>query len=316
MESKKNVYHAKCPKNGQRFLIETETENGMESVTNFVDITDAQAEKIGGGRAWPVLYTSPNLRRCRWCGTREINSCSCQQKQGCPPYGSYRYQCLFCKELVPELGKPGDVHQLRLSVTTPRFDDIGPLLTNMGFQVASFASTSFDCDVLFINCGTPDNIDAAQLREFIRNGGCAYVSDWAVRRLEEAFPDSIGTLTEGKAGAYPATIIDPELNSIVGGTVDVHYDLPRWAVIRWHKGDCLIRGAGNPDVPMMVTFTEGQGRVFYTSFHNHAQASEKEHALLKLMLLRQISSVCNQTIEEIGGELGLNIADLGSLSRR
>ena len=316
MESPKNVYHAKCPKTGQHFLIETQTENSMESVTNFVDVTNEQAEKIGGGKAWPVLYASPNLRRCRWCGTQEINSCSCQRKNGCPPYGSYRYQCLFCKDLVPVLGQAGDVHQLRLSVTAPHYDDIGPLLTNMGFQISPFASTGFDCDVLFINCGTQDKIDASQLRDFVCNGGCVYVSDWAVQHLEKAFPNSIQAMKEGNTGSYPARIMDPELNSIVGGNVDVHYDLPGWAVIRWHKGDCLIHGGRSQDVPMMVTFTEGQGRVFYTSFHNYAQASEKEHALLKLMLLRQIGSVCNQTIEEIGGELGLNIADLGSLSRR
>ena len=39
----------------------------------------------------------------------------------------------------------------------------------------------------------------------------------------------------------------------------------------------------------MMEFTFGKGKVFYTSFHNHAQTSEMEKNLLQLLVIKQIS---------------------------
>ena len=313
-----DIYHAKCPKTGQHFLIEAYNRNGNRSVTNFVDVTEAQAAKFGHGGGWTALYAGADLRPCRWCGSRKVGGCSCQLDRGkCPEPGSYSYQCLFCSRLCSAAQGVRDVRELRLSVTTPNFDDIGQLLEGMGLRVQPFSSTGFDCDVLFINCGTQSAIDPVQLHNFVWAGGCVYVSDLAVDYLTRAFPGIITVAKNGAAGIYPARIVDPELKSIIGDSIRVHYDLNGWAVICRHQGDSLIcDGSANGTTPMMVTFQQGQGRIFYTSFHNHRQAMEHEVAVLKLMLLRQLSSVVHQSIEEVGEALGLNISDLGSIGRR
>ena len=60
----------------------------------------------------------------------------------------------------------------------------------------------------------------------------------------------------------------------------------------------------------MISFKYGKGVVFYTSFHNHTQASEKEKMLLQLLLLKQIGMSSNKSIEQIGSLMGLNIASM------
>ena len=75
----------------------------------------------------------------------------------------------------------------------------------------------------------------------------------------------------------------------------------------------LLEGAPNSDYygyPFMVSFDYGKGKVFYTSFHNHTQANEKEKMLLQLLLLKQIGSRSSKSIEEIGSLIGLNISGM------
>lgn len=312
------IYHAVCPRTGQHFLIDARDYNGNRLASNFVDVPEAQAAKRGISGGWNALYAGADLRACRWCGSRKVGGCSCQRSRGkCPEPGGYSYQCLFCSNLEPASQRATDVRTLRLSVTAPKFDDIGPLLVGMGLNIQPFSRTGFDCDILFINCGTGDVIDPVRLHDFVWAGGCVYVSDLAVSHLMAAFPGVIRVDTSGRIGTYSARIVDPELKSIIGDSVRVCYDLSNWAVIRYHQGDSLIRGgSANATMPMMVTLKQGRGQIFYTSFHNHKQALDRELAVLKLMLLRQIGSVVHQSIEEVGETLGLNISKLGSEGRR
>ena len=313
----KKIYPAKCLKTGQYFLLETEQEGGREQVVNFTDISDDQAKTIGGGSAWKDLRVSVNLRPCRWCGSRAVAGCSCQRKKGaCPDRGTYSYQCIFCDQLVPDTAVVSDIKKLRLSVTSPHFDNIGAVLETMGLQTRPFREAGFDCDILFLNCGTSDSVDPGKFRTFIQEGGCAYVSDWAFTFLKDAFPGAITCEKKGVTGKVPAQIMDREIQSVVGSEIEVNYDLPLWAKIRSHKGKCMIQGKGFiNNLPMMVVIREGKGTIFYTSFHNHAQASEKEVALLKTMLARQIGTVCNTSTEDVIRILGLNITESAKISR-
>ena len=316
MKNKNSIYRAKCRKTNQQFLIET---NNSDTVVNFLDISDKVAETIGSTRKWENLHVASSLRKCIWCGSKNVGKCNCAKNHNfCVPKGTYHYQCLFCNELEPVFtgNRAGDVKSLRLCVTSANYDNIGALLSEMGLEFASYRPGMLDCDVLFINCGTKDPIDAQMLASFVRNGGCLYASDFAVDYVTSAFPGIIDAVREGKTGEYSAEILDGELKSILGTKIRVKYDLPVWAVIKKHSGMTMISGViDNRTLPMMVKFDVGKGSIFYTSFHNYAQASEKEKIVLKMMLLRQISTVCGSTVEEVGDILGLNITDLGNKVR-
>ena len=57
----------------------------------------------------------------------------------------------------------------------------------------------------------------------------------------------------------------------------------------------------------MVSRKYGKGSIFFTCFHNHVQASEKEKALLQLLVLRQVGINSNMTIDEAGQSLGVDV---------
>ena len=51
--------------------------------------------------------------------------------------------------------------------------------------------------------------------------------------------------------------------------------------------------------PLMVEVPYGRGRIYYTSFHNHAQASEREIALLNILVLTQLSEKNQNSIQDM-----------------
>ena len=152
-------------------------------------------------------------------------------------------------------------------------------------------------------------MNAKRLRSFVEEGGCAYISDLAFFQLDAAFPGVLKVECEGEECELSARVEDPELSAVIGERVDVTFDLDSWAIIRSteglaaHGGRVLLRSASGGryrDVPLMVSFSYGRGRVFYTSFHNHAQASERETVLLKLLLLKQIATHEGGTVADAG----------------
>lgn len=303
----RHIYRMRCGKTAQQFLIETVG----AAVVNFVPVTDEDAERVQAERTPDGLTASSNLRACQWCGGRRVSGCTCQtDHSACVEKGVYRYQCLFCKELsAVRVG--GDLKSLRINVTSPRYDDIGAILGEINLQYRSFNNAGFDCDVLFINCGTHDAVNPARLRAFVEGGGSAYISDLAYRIMLEAFPGIARIDANGKKGIYSAHVDDRDLRRNTSETIRVNYDLDNWAVIRHHQGTCLIKGNQNPyRVPMMFSHKIGSGEVFYTSFHNHAQATLSERSMLQVMLMRQIGSAYNVSVQDVSELLGLNITDI------
>ena len=172
-------------------------------------------------------------------------------------------------------------------------------------------SGRFDCDILFLNCGTSDYIDTEKLKRFVENGGCLYASDLTSSHVSTAFPGMIEYNNNGSVCKIKTDVVDPELRQITGDSIDVTFDLGSWSVLDSVKGDVLLRGAKNTKYsgkPIMVSFKYGQGKVFYTSFHNHKQASEKERMLLQLLLMKQVGAKYNMSIEAVGNMIGLNIS--------
>src|SRR4051794_11089049 len=107
----------------------------------------------------------------------------------------------------PNLARLG---QQKVYVTRPGNDNIGEILTSMGIEFEPFRG-SFDCSLLFINCGTPDQVDPRGLAEFVHSGGCVYASDHADHLIGQSFPgvfDFGGHL--GDRGQVTADVIDPE----------------------------------------------------------------------------------------------------------
>lgn len=198
-----------------------------------------------------------------------------------------------------------------IEVTSPGYDNIGQVLRVMGVAYEPF-SGAYECDLLFVNCGTSDRLDIDRVRQFVETGGCLYASDLTSGFLTQAFPRQFEFDGSGSAGTVPANVVDAELQSMIGRKVKVHFDMGAWSMLRRSAGDVLVEGASPPYAgrPIMVGVEIGRGAVFYTSFHNRAQASKQEQALLQLLVLKQIGARSHLSLEQAGRAVGVNLSAL------
>ncbi len=170
-----------------------------------------------------------------------------------------------------------------------------------------------DYDVIFINCGVEDSelmiggpvADAAvqNLKDFVQDGGSVYASDWGGEIIRMAFPGAIDFLgNDGSFGAarvgvadstLSATAVDAGLVTALGRTaLSLNLDLSQWVALEpmsqqpstlstLVKGNvqtcvdpfCFFTQSLN-DVPLVVRFNYGNGRVLYTSAHNESQTTQ------------------------------------------
>ena len=301
---------AHCEKTGKKFCMEVRRNCGTDSVVNFVELTDAEYKALFSEISSEGLCSAQNLLPCRYCGSRKVAGCSCNRRRNqCRKKGEYDFQCLYCDSLSVD---PPRSSKRKIYVTSACFDNIGEVLTAMGLQYSAF-SGSFDCDILFINCGTSDRIDPRMLEAFVKNGGCLYASDLASSFIASAFPGMISYENEGVPCRLAADVVDTELLQITGRHIDIEFDLSGWSVLKKTQGRVLLKASGNSKYagrPIMISFTYGKGVVFYTSFHNHTQASEKEKLLLQLLLAKQIGTSSDQSVEQVLAGMGINITVL------
>lgn len=165
-----------------------------------------------------------------------------------------------------------------------------------------------------MNCGTEDALDAARLRAFVEAGGYLYASDLTSGLIASAFPGMFTFGGSGSAGKIAANVIDDELRAVVGDSTAVNFDMGAWSVLETCRGETLVEAAaGTPYAgrPLMVEVESGQGAVFYTSFHNRAQVSKQERALLQLLVLKQISTSSKTTVAQASRSLGISLTSLG-----
>lgn len=205
----------------------------------------------------------------------------------------------------PQLGRLGN---RKVFVTTSGYDDIGAVLRSMNVEFEPFAG-SFDCAILFVNCGTADKIDRAELVEFVRDGGCVYASDHADSVISDSLPGLFAfDGHRGTTGPVVADVVDQELREILGERLTISFDMGAWATLRDCAGEVILResGAGPADGRPIMAFAEfGRGAVFFTSFHNRSQASDEEKLLLQLLVLKQMSVSCGMTLRQVGQSVGL-----------
>ena len=209
----------------------------------------------------------------------------------------------------PYLAKLARRWRRKVCVTSSGWDDIGEVLRSMGVAFEPFTG-QYDCDLLFVNCGTSDALDPASLQRFVRAGGCLYASDLTSSLIVNAFPGVFRFGGSGQAGMVAANIIDDELRQVVGDSTIVHFDMASWSVLEGCQGETLVeadRGTAYAGRPLMVEVEFGDGAVFYTSFHNRAQVSEQENVLLQLLVLKQISTSSNTTVAQAGQSLGISL---------
>lgn len=201
-----------------------------------------------------------------------------------------------------------------LAALTPKFkvrvtsvgawDDIGEVLTGMGVEFDLFES-QYDASILFANCGTPDQLDPAQVRTFVENGGCLYASDLQASTILAAFPELVQDGASIPSGSLTASVEDPEVAAIIGSSVQIRFDTSG-RVLESAIGFTILSDPGS-ERPIMLEIPVGNGAVFFTSFHNHAQATQKERELLQLLVLKQIGRTTKTSVAEAGRALGLGL---------
>lgn len=212
----------------------------------------------------------------------------------------------------PHLAKLARHWSRKIYVTSPHWDDIGEVLTSMGVVYEPFTG-AYNCDLLFVNCGTRDRLDQASLQHFVYVGGCLYSSDLTSSLIADAFPGMFRFGGSGRAGTVAANVVDPELRQVVGNSTTVNFDMASWSVLEGCQGETLVeaaQGTAYAGRPLMVEVEFGDGAVFYTSFHNRAQVSEQERVLLQLLVLKQISTSSKTSVVQVSQSLGINLAGL------
>lgn len=193
--------------------------------------------------------------------------------------------------------KQKSIKDLIIKVTSPHFDNIGQILDQLDIKYQPF-NNDYNCDILFLNCGTTDSIDYGRLRSFVDNGGILYASDLTSSHIIAAWPGIMSVSNDTMACTIKANIEDSDLRQYLGYSINVKFDLNVWSKITsTTQGKVLMRSAQD-NSPIMMEFTIGQGTVFYTSFHNHAQTAEAEEKLLRLLVIKQVASATKQSFQQ------------------
>ena len=195
------------------------------------------------------------------------------------------------------LNQPQSIQKLRIMVTSPWYDNIGQILDQLSIKYLPYEN-DYNCDIFFLNCGTHDAIAYHQLEVFVQNGGILYASDLASSHILEIWPDLMTVRNDTTSCTIRAIIEDSDLLQYLGNSIDVNFDLGSWSRIESvNQGKVIMRSA-DEGFPIMMEFSIGQGKVFYTSFHNHAQTAEAEKKLLQLLVIKQVASATKQNFRK------------------
>lgn len=202
---------------------------------------------------------------------------------------------------------------LIIKVTSPCYDDIGMVLDQLGVKYESYDG-NLNCDILFLNCGTVDDIKHPQLKTFVENGGILYASDLTSSHIISTWPELMTVTNNTYACKIRANVVDADLRKYIGNTIEVEFDLDVWSkIVKTSQGKVLMQSA-DEKFPIMMEFAIGRGRVFYTSFHNHAQTSEIERDLLQLLVIKQISVATDMDFQKTMDIMSVSTKPSGPIS--
>jgi hypothetical protein len=183
--------------------------------------------------------------------------------------------------------------QPSMAVTGADMDDIGSVLTNLGFTWSPYSNKiligNSKPDVIFVNCGSATNDPS--LVGFVRDGGVVYVSDHActdVEMLLSSEPTSVQFDFSGVEGIYEAKVLDQNLITYLDSEhLNLHFDMSAWVrvVTPPARSNLLLEVEG---LPVLFTYNLGKGTVIFTSFHNSAQQSDIERKLIAYLALKPL----------------------------
>lgn len=297
------------------------SESGIYKLGGSFTLAGTGPKKDGEEASGRFVY-GDSYGGCRLCGNKFVYQCclcgsfncydgNAKKNATCPTCGkTIDIPATTSKNIVCS-SEPPKKKDLRIAVSSPCFDNIGEILNSLKIPYQDFISVGYNCDLLFLNCGTYDEINTRELEQFVANGGCLYASDLTLDHiLSHAFGKHLVTHSHGNPCKIWANVDDPELRAIVGSRIEIEFDLGGWCVLKSSTGTTLLSaasGSAYAGLPLVVRVPYKKGTIFYTSFHNYAQASEKETALLQLLVFKQLGSNSNMSIEEVGNNIGVNI---------
>jgi len=218
---------------------------------------------------------------------------------------------------------PLDQGDLKIAVVTGQYDKIQDLLDQLGLdydivkgitgndhvQFLRDPAALAKYDLIFFNCGLAENWTSyrdevtANLKDYVKNGGSIYASDWAYLLVERTWPDEIDFVGDdtnnwaarvGTPQNLTADVLDPSMKTVLGSdSAKLSFNLDEWATMSDAKADVLIdgtykyrqSGVKSENGPLAVQFDSGGGTVIYTSFHNESQTTDDMLKLLSEMIL-------------------------------
>ncbi len=168
-------------------------------------------------------------------------------------------------------------------------------------------------DMVFFNGGLtePGVIDddaiLANIHAYLDQGGIIYVSDWAYDLVEALYPEKLtfvgdDTLVDdaqrGRPGYVDCQVTDPNLAAALSANaVTIQFDLPLWPPVLFadptvaihmtgtiqyqNDQDAVIDQTGSP---VLVSFSEGSGRVMFSSFRVQANDASDQIRIFRYML--------------------------------
>ncbi|MCL2363867.1 MAG: hypothetical protein FWC71_04300 [Defluviitaleaceae bacterium] len=165
---------------------------------------------------------------------------------------------------------------------------------------------------IFINCGSHHEINARVLREYVYGGGVVYASDHAGAVIKAAFPGlfDYGVVSESLT-VRNAGVVHGGLAAHMGLVYfDIIFDLGSWYIITQLPDDATIYIEGyiprRGVTPLAISFNYGEGTVFFTSFHNSAQASGSMIDFIGYLVFRTLFVEAEEDMRRIAEEYGFS----------
>jgi len=218
----------------------------------------------------------------------------------------------------------------KIGVSTPGSDDIGPILTSMGIAFDDLNYSDWytyenlkQYYAIFLNClGNGYNIEDEVLTRYVNEGGLVYASDLTDSQITSAFPGKLEFVYAQPQTVANADIVDKALQTQMDkAKMDVIFDLSGWAVITGISEDVEVYIRGDVTTyeidydtydykeqvvnrPLAISFKHGAGKVFYTSFHNRAQASGDMKKFLEYLIFNISLNENNETMSKEAAKKG------------
>ena len=176
------------------------------------------------------------------------------------------------------------------------------------FDVVFFNGGHVEEGVFYPDAAGNDESDeiAAVLEDYVWNGGSIVGSDWAYDVIERIYPDAIDFLGDdsipnaaqlGEYAIVDAVVTDDSLGAFIGKElVEIEYDLPVWPAVVETESYVTVHMRGNvsyregtqstalEQVPLLVSFSGGTGRVGFATFRVAANQSDDMRGIFQYIL--------------------------------